>query len=109
MKIDKTTSVSGGGLYQLDLELGDLFLALDPAPDVLLATVRPTTVSILHMFIDSFDPGAPVDPDPVPDPTEYYGVPSAYFGFGGALGGVYNTCYPLSGTLEAGGAISWHL
>lgn len=111
MKIDKTTTVSGGGILTSDVDTEDLILFLDPAPALLAAVVLPTTVSITHLFLDSFDPGTPVDPDPEPDETQFYGVPSAYLGFGGAVGGVYNTCYPLSGLKddEFGGTILWQI
>lgn len=99
MQIDPTTTVSGGGLYGLELELVPLTLVLDPAPALLMAEVRPTTVSIIHMFLDSGDPGSPPDPGPDPDLTEFHGVPSQSFGFGGATDGTYNDCYPLGGLI----------
>jgi len=97
MQIDKTTTVTGGGLYGLDLEFVEISLALDPAPALLLAEVLPTTVSISHMFIDSGDPGGGIDPDPDPSPYLFYGVDSQTFGFGGAP--PYNACYPLNGLI----------
>jgi hypothetical protein len=93
MRIDSTTTVSGGAIITVDLETVDLVLALDPAPLVLEASVVPTTVSIVHMFLDSFDPGTPTDPST--DPTEFFGVPSMHLGFGGAP--PYITAYPIGG------------
>lgn len=95
MKIDPTTTVSGGAIVAPLMETVELKLVLDPAPPVLLAEVRPTTVSIVHMFLDSFDPGTPTDPDPEPDPTEFFGVPSMTLGFGGIS--PYVAAYPLGG------------
>jgi hypothetical protein len=95
MRIDPTTTTSGGSIITTELETIDLVLQLDPAPLVLEATVVPTTVSIVHMFLDSFDPGTPTDPDPEPDLTKFFGVPSMTLGFGGAP--PYITAYPLGG------------
>jgi hypothetical protein len=95
MKIDPTTTISGGAIVTTELETVDLTLALDPAPLVLEASVVPTTVSIVHMFLDSFDPGTPTDTDPDIDLTKFFGVPSKYFGFGGAP--PYIEAYPLGG------------
>ena len=77
----------------IELEDADLALALDPAPPVLAASVVPTTVSIVHMFLDSFDLGTPTDPDP--DSTAFFGVPSMTLGFGGAP--PYISAYPIGG------------
>ena len=92
MKIDKTTTVTGGGLFNLDIEVEDIIAVLDP-PSELTAVVDPTTVSISHMSIGSEDPGVPVDPDPEEYP--YYGMPSRHFGLGGAP--PYIDGYPVGG------------
>jgi len=97
MKIDSTTTVSGGGLYGLDIELVEIVAVLDPAPPVLIAEVLPTTVSISHMYVDSgaLDPDPGPGPGPDPDETLFYGEPSATFGYGGSP--PYYACYPIGG------------
>jgi hypothetical protein len=85
-----------GGTLESTAEAVDLQLALSPAPAVMSATVLPNTISISHIFLDSFSGGAPsVDPDPVEDGTEFFGVSSMHLGLGGAP--PYITGYPLGG------------
>jgi hypothetical protein len=86
MLISKTTTVSGGGLFALDLEVEDAVAVLI-APLVYEATLSPTTVSISHIDIDSGDSGVVVPPDPEA-PNLFYGIDSQYFGYGS---------YPLNG------------
>jgi hypothetical protein len=96
MKIDATARVTGGALDAATLDIVDLVAELTPAPAVLTAEAYPNTLSITHLFIDSSSGGTTnVDPDPEPDLTEFFGVPSMHLGFGGFP--PYITAYPLGG------------
>ena len=53
MKIDPTTTVAGGGLYLLDMEMADITAVFTEEPLPLLASTVPNTVSISYLFIDS--------------------------------------------------------
>jgi hypothetical protein len=91
MKVDKTVTVAGGGLFTLDLDQGEVVAVLDPAPVPLEAEVLEPTVSISYMFIDSGDLGSGPTPDPDPDnPYLYYGIDTMYLGFG---------IYPIGGII----------
>ncbi len=102
MKIDPTTTVSGGGLYGLDIELVEIVAVLEEiAP--LVASAGPSTVSIAHMFVNSED-DAYVPPIVDPDEPLYYGMPSRHFGLGANAPGVdypnpqgYVDGYPVGG------------
>lgn len=99
MKVDPTPTTSGGELYPADVEVTQLVVDLGFVA-TLEANVGPTTVSISHMWIDSFESGGS-DPSPGPEPVgpTFFGVPSAVLGFGGAP--PYLICYPLAGNTGA--------
>jgi hypothetical protein len=99
MKIDKTATVTGGGLYTL--EIGpewDICAEFTVDPQWLESGTVYNTVSISALAIDSTPDAPPPDPLP-PDPEEpnydFYGRDSMYQGLGGAP--PYITGYPIGG------------